>query len=379
MFIKIVIGIMKVQLRKPYFPQKSINKIQPEIKKVLQSGRLTLGENVKKLEVEFAKFESSKYAVAVSSATSGLHISLLGLNIKKGDEVIVPAKTFISTANAVLYCNAKPVFCDVDEDTFQLNPEKLLKLITKKTKAIIPVHLGGNISPMKEILKISHNNNLKIVEDCAHAHGSTMNNKKSGTFGDIGVFSFYPDKIIASCDGGIIVTDNSKVFEKLQLLRNVGRKQLGQDIFSEIGFNYRMNEIQAILALEQLKILPKMIKRRRQVAKIYDDAFKDLSELQSQKIPKNVENSYYAYILRLKNKNLFTFLDKLTKKGIETSLMFKTIYRHKAYQKNFKIRNHCPISEKLDKETFTIPLHAGIKNEEVEFVINTIKNSLKGK
>jgi len=370
---------MKVQLRKPYFPQKSINKIQPKIKKVLQNGRLTLGENVKKLEVEFAKFESSKYAVAVSSATSGLHISLLGLNIKKGDEVIVPSKTFISTANAALYCNAKPIFCDVDEETFQLNPEKLLKLITKKTKAIIPVHLGGNISPMKEILEISHKNNLKIVEDCAHAHGSTMNNKKSGTFGDIGVFSFYPDKIMASCDGGIIVTDNSKVFEKLQLLRNVGRKQLGQDIFSEIGFNYRMNEIQAILALEQLRILPKMIKKRRQVAKIYDDAFKDLSELQAQRIPKIVKNSYYAYILRLKNKNLFTFLDKLTKKGIETSLMFKTIYRHKAYQKKFKIRNHCPVSEKLDKETFTIPLHAGIKNEEVEFVINTIRNSLKGK
>jgi perosamine synthetase len=369
---------MKVQLRKPFFPQKSINKIQPKIKKVIQNGRLTLGENVKKLEIEFAKFESSKYAVAVSSATSGLHISLLALNIKKGDEVIVPSKTFISTANAVLYCNAKPVFCDVDEETFQINPEKIEKLITKKTKAIIPVHLGGNISPMKEILEISEKNNLKIVEDCAHAHGSTMNNKKSGTFGDVGVFSFYPDKIMASCDGGIIVTNNFRIFEKLQLLRNVGRKQLGQDIFSEIGYNYRMNEIQAILALEQLRILPKMIKRRREVAKIYDDAFKNLNELQTQKVPKFVKNSYYAYILQLKNKNLFTFLDKLTKKEIETSLMFKTIYKHKVYQKNFKIKNYCPVSEKLDKETFTIPLHAGIKNTEIEFVIKTIKNSLKG-
>jgi len=182
---------------------------------------------------------------------------------------------------------------------------------------------------------------------------------------------------MASCDGGIIVTDNSKVFEKLQLLRNVGRKQLGEDVFSEIGFNYRMNEIQALLALEQLRILPKMIKKRRQVAKNYDNAFENLSELQAQRIPKFVKSSYYAYILRLKSKNLFIFLDELAKKGIETSLMFKTIYRHKAYQKNFKIKNLCPISEKLDKETFTIPLHAGIKDKEVEFVINTIRNLLK--
>jgi perosamine synthetase len=367
---------MKVQLRKPFFPSESINKISKKIESSLQTGRLTLGKNVKEFEEKFAKFEGSKYAVAVTSATAGLHISLLALDIKKGDEVIVPSKTFISTANAALYCNAKPIFCDVDEDSFQLNPEKLSKLISKKTKAIIPVHLGGNIAPMKEINEISQKNNLKIIEDCAHAHGSTMKGKKAGTFGDIGVFSFYPDKIMASSDGGIIVTDNLKIYERLQLLRNVGRKQLGQDIFSEIGYNYRMNEIQAILAIEQLKILPKMIKRRRQIAKIYDEAFSNIDELESQKISSLVKSSYYAYILRMKKKNLFKFLDKLALEGIETSLMFKTIYKHKAYQKYFKIKNNCPISEKLDNETFTIPLHAGIKNEEVEFVINTIRKKL---
>jgi perosamine synthetase len=367
---------MKVQLRKPFFPSESINKISKKIETSLQTGRLTLGKNVKEFEEKFAKFEGSKYAVAVTSATAGLHISLLGLDIKKGDEVIVPSKTFISTANAALYCNAKPIFCDVDEDSFQLNPEILSKLISKKTKAVIPVHLGGNIAPMKEIQEISQKNNLKIVEDCAHAHGSTMKGKKAGTFGDIGVFSLYPDKIMASSDGGIIVTDNSRIYKKLQLLRNVGRRQLGQDIFSEIGYNYRMNEIQAILAIEQLKILPKMIKRRRQIAKIYDETFSNINELQNQKISKLVKSSYYAYILRMKKKNLFKFLDELALEGIETSLMFKTIYKHKAYQKYFKIKNNCPVSEKLDNETFTIPLHAGIKDKEVEFVINTIRKKL---
>ena len=194
---------MKIQLRKPFFPNKSITKIQNQIKNVMKSGQLTLGRNVKIFEEDFAKYFHVKFAVGVSSATAGLHISLLSLGIKKGDEVIVPAKTFISTANAALYCNAKPIFCDVDESTFQLDPSKIEQLITKKTKAIIPVHLGGNICEMKKIKNIAKKHNLSIVEDAAHAHGSTLRGQFAGTFGEIGVFSFYPDKIMGSADGGI--------------------------------------------------------------------------------------------------------------------------------------------------------------------------------
>ena len=217
-----------------------------------------------------------------------------------------------------------------------------------------------------------------VVEDCAHAHGSTLDKKKSGTFGKLGVFSFYPDKIMASSDGGIIVTNDHSLYEKILLLRNVGREKLGQTVFSEIGYNYRMNEIQAILAQEQLRLLPNMIKRRREIARIYDSEFRDLPLLQIPLISSNVKSSYYSYILKLKQGNLSKFLRRLTKRGIETSLMFLSIYRQKAYVKLYGKRNGlCPVSEKLDQQTFTIPLHAGITNNEVDYVIKEIKKISK--
>lgn len=369
---------MKVQLRRPFFPQKSIKNIQRKVAEILRNGQLTLGKNVETLELKFAKFQKSKYAVTVSSATAGLHISLLSLNVKKGDEVIVPAKTFISTANAAVYCNAKPVFCDVDKTTYQLDPTKIEKLITKRTKAIIPVHLGGNMCSMEEIIEIAKKYNLSIVEDCAHSHGSTLKKRKSGTFGDLGVFSFYPDKIMASADGGIIITDDYSLIEKLYLLRNVGRKKLGTDIFSEIGYNYRMNEIQALLALEQLNLLPEMIKTRQRVAKIYDSEISKLNDLKIPVMTPNVKSAYYAYILRLTKGNLNEFLTRLANRGIETSQMFISIYKHIAYEKLFGRRiGLCPISEKLDRQTFTIPLHAGISDTEVKYVISEIKKISK--
>ena len=367
---------MKVQLRKPFFPQQSILNIQKKIKNVLKSGQLTLGENVKLFEKDFAKFLNIKYAVAVSSATAGLHLSLLSLGIKNDDEVIVPAKTFISTANAALYCNAKPIFCDVNEDTFQLEPSVLEGLITNKTKVVIPVHLGGNICDMKKIQKIAKKNDLIVIEDAAHAHGSTLDGKMAGTFGKAGVFSFYPDKIMASSDGGIIVTNNHSMFEKLLLLRNVGRKEIGKYDYTEIGYNYRMNEVQAILAQEQLKLLPKILKKRRDIAKKYNSELKENSILQNQKIFSNVNSGYYAYIMKITNGKLNQLRKKLLEKGIETSPMFQTIYKTTIYKKLLgKIKNICPISEKLDKQTFTIPLHPSLSNKQVNYVIDQIKKN----
>ena len=367
---------MKIQLRKPFFPDKSIKRIQYKIKKCLISGQLTLGENVKLFEKNFSEYLNMKYAVAVSSATAGLHLSLLSINIKNNDEVIVPSKTFISTANSALYCNAKPVFCDVDESTFQLDPLKVEQLITSKTKAIIPVHLGGNICEMNKIKKIAKKYNLIIIEDAAHGHGSTLNGKMAGTFGHIGVFSFYPDKIMASSDGGIVVTNDRKIFEKLLLLRNVGRKNIGKYDYTEIGYNYRMNEIQAIIAQEQLKLLPKMLKRRRYIASVYNNELKNIPNLHCQKIVKDVNSAYYSYIMKLTKGNLKKFRKTLKEKGIETSPMFTTIYKTKIYQKLSIFSNNCPISEILDDQTFTIPLHVGITNTEINYIIKTIKKIL---
>lgn len=367
---------MKIQLRKPFSPDESIKIIQHRVKECLESGQLTLGKNVRLFENNFAKYLNMKYAVAVSSATAGLHLSLLSIGIKKDDEVIVPSKTFISTANSALYCNAKPIFCDVEESTYQLDPLKIEQLITKKTKAIIPVHLGGNICDMKNIKKIASKHNLIVIEDAAHAHGSTLDKKMAGTFGHIGVFSFYPDKIMGSSDGGMMVTNDSKIFEKLLLLRNVGRREIGKYEYTEIGYNYRMNEIQAILAQEQLKLLPKILKKRTAIAKKYDYELRDIPNFHIQKISPNVNSAYYAYIIKLTKGNLKKFRKKLEIKGIETSPMFTTVYKTKIYQKLFTFPNKCPISEKLDSQTFTIPLHPKLTSRQVDYVIKEIKNSV---
>ena len=365
---------MKIQVRKPFFPEKNIENIEKQIHDILKSGQLTLGKKVELFENKFTKFQGMKFGVAVSSATAGLHLALLSLNIKKNDEVIVPSKTFISTANAAVYCNAIPIFCDVDEETFQIDPVKLKKLITRKTKAIIPVHIAGNICPMDDILELASANNIPVVEDAAHAHGATLNKKKAGSFGKIGVFSFYPDKVMASSDGGIVVTNDRHIYDHLVLLRNVGRPKIGKYDFSVIGYNYRMNEIQAIIALEQLKILPLMLQRRRKIAKIYDNLIDSITNITKQKIIPGVNPSYYAYVLKLVKGNLSSLRNNLLAKGVETSPMFTTLYKTKPYSKLPKSTPKiCPVSERLDKQTFTIPLHAGITSNQAEYVSRAIK------
>jgi len=365
---------LKVQLRKPFFPQSSIARIEKKIGKILKIGWLTLGENLKSFESNYSKFQGAKYSIGVSSATAGLHLSLLSVNVTKGDEVIVPPKTFISTANAALYCNAMPIFCDVDEETFQLDPLKLKKLISKKTKAIIPVHIGGNVCQMEEINEIAQKYNITVIEDAAHAHGSTLKGKKAGSFGTLGVFSFYPDKIMASSDGGIITTNNKNLYEKIVLLRNVGRITSGRWDFKLIGYNYRMNEIQAILADEQLHYLQKMLKMRKKIAATYDSKLSSIKNLKKQKIFPYIKSSYYAYVMRLMKGDLKILRKKLSKVGIETSQMFTSIYNTKPYIELFgKRKGLCPISEKLDNQTFTIPLHPGLSDDEVDYVIKNIK------
>jgi len=335
-----------MNLRKPYFPYDNIVNIQGKIGEALQSGWLTLGENVNTFEESFAYEVGSKYAVGVSSATAGLHCALLSMGIGKGDEVIVPAKTFISTASAVLYTGATPVFCDVDEGSFNIDTYKIKELITDKTKAIIPVHLAGNMCKMKSI----QNFGIPIIEDAAHGHGSELFGQRAGTFGKMGVFSFYPDKIMASCDGGIVVTDDYDMYKKLLLFRNMGREELGSHDYTELGYCYRMNEIQAILAQSQLDILPQMIKTRRAIAELYDD-----TGIPHQRILG--ESGYYTYIIKGPEP-----------KGIPHSPMFQTLYKNTIFKK-MGLTGNCPISEYLDGRLWTVPLHAGMTRDEIREVI----------
>jgi len=222
------------------------------IKQILESGNLCSnhGHNVELFEHRLAKYVDSKYAIAVNSGTAALHTSLLALGIGKGDEVIVPAWTFISTVSAVVMCEATPVFADISENSFNIDQDSILEKITSKTKAVIIVHLGGIPMDFTEIDWILHDDGIALVEDACQALGAELYNEKVGTIGNIGVYSFYPSKVITTGEGGMIVTDNNDLAEKCRLIRDHGRT--GHFYTERLGFNYRMTEIQGALGCVEL-------------------------------------------------------------------------------------------------------------------------------
>ena len=263
----------------PFFKPQLLEEDKKAILKSLNSSMLTNGPVVNEFEKKFAKFTKSKYAVAVSNATSALHLSLMSLDIGKGDEVIMPDLTFIATANSVLMTGATPVLADVTPDTFQISIDSIKKSITKKTKAILPVHLYGKSCDMNSIQKIAKKNNLKIIEDCAHAIGTKYKNKHVGTFGDTGCFSFYPSKNITTFEGGMIITNSKKLDENLRMGRNHGINRTLKDRYSskypweydikQYGYNYRLDEIRSTLGINQLKRINKINNSRRNAFKYY--------------------------------------------------------------------------------------------------------------
>lgn len=368
----------KVQLRKPYFPSESIGRILDNVKASLESGILTLGPHTRRFEENFAKYLGCSKVLGVTSATAGLHVALLALGITSG-EVIVPSKTFVSTANAPIYCGAKPVFCDADPSTYNMDINYLKRVITEKTKAIIVVHVAGHPCEMTEIMELARSRSIPVVEDAAHAHGAEYKNRKCGTIGDIGVFSFYPDKILSSSDGGAIVTDDDKIAEKVHLLRNIGRPALGQYDVLEIGYNYRMNEMQAILANEQLSLLPFMLEKRRSLAERYN---KNLKEVDGIVIPYSkpyVRHSYYAYVIRVLGIERMTFRNTLLEKGVESSPMFDPVYLSTRYlnmYEEYKIGLN-PVSEQISKETISIPLHPALSEDDIDYVSDVLLSTMR--
>ena len=230
------------------------------LKKIVFSGKFVSGRTVEIFEKEYAKYIGTKYAVAVNSGTAALHASLASLGLKNGDEVIVPAISFVSSATAILHQGCTPIFCDVNLENYCLSPENLEKKITKKTKAIIPVHFAGSACEMKKILKIANKHKLKIIEDCAQAHGTKYYGKKVGTFGTISCFSFYATKHMTTGEGGILCTDDKKIRDFCRMFRNHGMKD--RDTHFQLGYNYRMSELNAAIGRVQLKKLNQINNKR---------------------------------------------------------------------------------------------------------------------
>lgn len=344
---------------------------------LMLKGDFILGREVKLFEEEFAKFCKTKYAVGVNSGTDALFISLKCLNIGVGDEVIVPAFTFVATSFAVTYVGAKPVFVDIAEDTCNIDVLKIETAITKRTKAIIPVHLFGLCANMPEILEIAKKYNLHVIEDACQAHGAKIGKKKAGSIGDIGCFSFYPTKNLSAFgDAGAITTNNRKLYEKLLQLRDCGRPLNNKRyLHNIIGYNSRLDNIQAAILRLKLKHINKWNERRIDNAKIYSQNLKSTDGIIIPKIPENFKHVFHIYSIRAKKRN--KLIGILTKNKIPYTISYPLpLHLQKANLYLGYQRGDFPIAEKVSKEILGLPIHPYLKKANIERIYRIIKNNI---
>lgn len=376
----IIVIFMKV----PYFAPWITSKDKQNVLQSLNQRWLTNGSFLQKFESNFQKYISSSYSVGVGNGAQALHLAVRGLGIGSGDEVIVPTFTFVATANAVTSCGAKPIFADVDPNTFNISIDSIKKLITKKTKAIIPVHYGGQSCDMDKIHSISKNKNLKIIEDCAHALGSTFKNKKCGNLGDVGCFSFYPTKIITTGEGGMVTCNNPKLFKKIKILRSQAmsissneREKLATwkyDV-TDLGYNYRLDEIRSSLGFSQLFRVDQINKMRIKLASIYTNSLSKIKGIQTPFIKDNRNHIFHLYSIKITDEFPLTrdeLYEKLIQKGIGTTVQYTPVHLlsyYKKKNKNPSLKN----SEKLMDQVLCLPIFPKMTLKEIQYVIKNIK------
>lgn len=341
---------------------------------VLRSGLLAQGKKVEEFETNFAKYIGAKYAVAVTNGTAALHLSLLAMGIKEGDEVITTPFSFIASANAIKYVGAKPVFADIDESTLTIDPTEIEKKITKKTCAIIPVHLFGLPANMPEIRKIAKKHNLKILEDACQSHGAFIGNKKVGIWGDAACFSFYPTKNITSGEGGMITTNDKIIAENLRLLRSHGmKKRYHHEI---LGYNLRLTDIAAAIGVVQLKKLDSFNKKRQKNAEVYLKELKNVKGLILPEIPQGYNHVFNQFTIRITNEYPLGrdgLREKLESKGIASEIYYPIPIHKQEYYKNMGYKDELPFSENASNTVLSIPIHPQLLEEDIIKVIKVLK------
>ncbi|PIZ16006.1 UDP-4-amino-4,6-dideoxy-N-acetyl-beta-L-altrosamine transaminase [Candidatus Desantisbacteria bacterium CG_4_10_14_0_8_um_filter_48_22] len=364
---------------------------QPEIDEVtasMKSGWLGTGPKVHKFEEMFKEYKGSKHAMALNSCTAALHLSMLAIGIKPGDEVIVPSMTFAATANSVIHAGGIPVFADCEKDTMNIDPADIKRKITSKTKAIIPVHFAGRACKMDEIMSIARKHNIRVVEDCAHAIEAEYRGKKTGTFGELGCFSFYVTKNIVTGEGGMVITDKEEYADKIKVLGLHGMSKDAWKRFSDegyknyqviyAGFKYNMMDLQAAIGIHQLPRVDKYWKRRQEIWNRYNEAFRDLPVFIPAPIEADTRHSYHLYTLLLDIDNLKItrdgFLDGMTKQNIGVGVHYIALHLHPYYQKSFGYKKgDFPNAEWISERTVSLPLSSKLTDEDVEDVIEAVK------
>lgn len=358
-----------VDLKKQY---RSIKKeIDGAIQNVINDSAFTDGPYVEKFEKHFAKFVGTKHAICLNSGTSALHLALYVLPIARGDEVILPVNTFIATAWAVSYLGAKPVFVDCTKDTWQIDASQIEARVSKKTKAVIGVHLFGQPFDIDAVMKITRKYNLFLIEDCAQAHGARYKGKRVGTFGDMGCFSFYPSKNLGAYgEGGAVVTNTATFANRIRMLRNHGSKEKYHH--EEIGFNMRMEGIQAAVLDVKLKHLKSWNKRKQLIAQKFQTAIKNpLVTIQYQ--PAWGRSVYYVFVVTVPRRK--RFMSYLETHGIHSSIHYPIpCHLQKAYEHLGYKKGDFPVAEHFSDHCVSIPLYPEMTDKEIEKVINTVNS-----
>ena len=371
----------------PYGRQSIDEKDIQAVVDVLRSDYLTTGPRITEFENRVAEYVGAKYAVAVNSGTSALHIACLAAGIKEGEEVITSPITFAASSNCVLYCGGTPVFADIDEHTYNISPTEIEKAVTEHTKAIIPVHYAGQPCDMDAIMDIAKKYNLLVIEDGAHALGASYKGRKIGSIADMTCFSFHPVKPITTGEGGMVVTNSEELYKKLVLFRSHGitrdesvmTEQQGDWYYQqlELGYNYRITDISCALGISQMDKLDKFIDRRRQIANRYNEAFKDIDEI---KIPTQLsgcESGWHLYMIQVLADCRKIIFDSLRKSGIGVNVHYIPVYKHPYYQKNGFDGVCCKNGEAFYSRAISLPIFPLLTDEQQNYVIEQVLRIVK--
>ena len=355
---------------------------------VLHSDYLTCGPRITELEQKLCELTGAKYAVVCSNDTAALHIACMAAGVSAGDEVITTPITFLASANCALYCGAKPVFADIDEETYNIDPKEIEKAMTPKTKAVVAVDYTGQVVNLDAIMETCHKQNVVVIEDAAHSIGTLYKGRPIGSIADMTTFSFHPVKTVTAGEGGAVLTDNEEYYKKLLLYRSHGmtRDQAQMTKESEggwyyqmidLGYNYRMTDMQAALLISQLEKLPMFSKRRKEIVARYNEAFSRIPELTLQQELEGSDSTRHLYILRIKPEKLRIdrrgFFDALAAENIMCNVHYIPIYLQPYYQEMGYPKGLCPRAEKLYSEMMSLPLYYAMTDQDVEDVITAVQ------
>lgn len=370
----------KIPLFKIYWDNADIKQVADVIKR---GNYWATGPEIKAFEDKISEYVKKRYAVTFNTGTSALHAILNAFKIKTNDEVIVPSFTFIATANAPFFVGAKPVFADIEEKTYGLDPESVKEKITKKTKMIIPIHYGGCPCMINDLREISKDHGLILLEDAAEALGAKIGTKQVGSFGDASILSFCQNKIITTGEGGAIVTDSKQIYEKLKLIRSHGREEK-ENYFSStqsmdyitLGYNFRMSAITAALGISQLQKINNIIDMRRKNAELLNTLLSGTKNLNIPNPPRDYFHVYQMYTIRVNNRDLL--MNYLADKKIMTKIYFPPVHMTTFYKNKLGYTPCLPVTEKISQEVISLPIYPTLTKHEIEYITRSIEEFIKG-